>query len=98
MNKDTIYASLTKNQKTLLEQYINNVSNKKTLAELSTKGKNEISHRSIAVNKLINFLFNGNFTDVATNHKLIKTEVLKKLNLIQYFDFVAGSDTFDFNK
>ena len=30
----------------------------KTLAELSTKDKNEISHRSIAVNKLINFLFN----------------------------------------
>ena len=28
----------------------------KTLAELSTKDKNEISHRSIAVNKLINFL------------------------------------------
>ena len=27
------------------------------------------------------FLFNGNFTDVATNHKLVKTEVLKKLDL-----------------
>ena len=31
---------------------------KKTLAELSTKEKNEISHRSIAVKKLINFLSN----------------------------------------
>ena len=31
---------------------------KKTLAELSIKEKNEISHRSIAVNKLINFLSN----------------------------------------
>ena len=31
---------------------------------------------------MINFLFNGSFTDVATNHKLIKTEVLKKLNLV----------------
>jgi len=30
----------------------------KTLAELSTKEKNEISHRSIAVRKLINFLIN----------------------------------------
>ena len=30
----------------------------KTLAELSTKEKNEISHRSIAVTKLINFLTN----------------------------------------
>ena len=30
----------------------------KTLAELSTKEKNEISHRSIAVIKLINFLIN----------------------------------------
>jgi len=30
----------------------------KTLAELSIKDKNEISHRSIAVNKLINFLSN----------------------------------------
>ncbi len=32
--------------------------NSKTLAELSTKEKNKISHRSIAVNKLINFLSN----------------------------------------
>ena len=31
---------------------------KKTLAELSTKEKNEMSHRSIAVTKLINFLSN----------------------------------------
>ena len=31
---------------------------KKTLAELNTKEKNEISHRSIAVKKLINFLSN----------------------------------------
>ena len=30
----------------------------KTLAELTTKEKNEISHRSIAVTKLINFLIN----------------------------------------
>ena len=30
----------------------------KTLAELSIKEKNEISHRSIAVTKLINFLIN----------------------------------------
>ena len=30
----------------------------KTLAELSTKEKNEISHRSIAITKLINFLTN----------------------------------------
>ena len=31
---------------------------KKTLAQMSTKEKNKISHRSIAVTKLINFLFN----------------------------------------
>ena len=30
----------------------------KTLAELSTNEKNEVSHRSIAVTKLINFLTN----------------------------------------
>ena len=35
----------------------------------------------IYLTKLINFLFNGNFTDVATNHKLVKTEVLQKLDL-----------------
>ena len=34
------------------------IHNKKTLAELSTKEKNEISHRAIAVTKLINFLSN----------------------------------------
>ncbi len=31
--------------------------------------------------KLINFFYNGNFTDTATNHKLIKTNILKKMNL-----------------
>ena len=36
----------------------------------------------IILSKLINFLFKSSYTDVATNHKLIKTEVLKKLNLI----------------
>ena len=35
----------------------------------------------INLTKMINFLFTGSFTDVATNHKLIKTNVLKKLNL-----------------
>ncbi len=35
----------------------------------------------IILSKLINFLFKSSYTDVATNHKLIKTEVLKKLNL-----------------
>ena len=34
--------------------------------------------------KIINFLFNGSFTDTATNHKLIKTEVLKKLEIKSY--------------
>ena len=31
--------------------------------------------------KLINYFYNGKFTDTATNHKLIKTRILKKLNL-----------------
>ena len=35
----------------------------------------------INLTKIINFLFKGSFTDVATNHKLIKTNVLKGLNL-----------------
>ena len=30
---------------------------------------------------LINFLYNGNFTDTATNHKLIKSNVIKSLDL-----------------
>ena len=34
------------------------VNYKKTLAEIKTKEKNEISHRSIAITKLINFLTN----------------------------------------
>ena len=36
----------------------------------------------INLTKLTNFLFKGSFTDVATNHKLIKTEVLKNLKLV----------------
>ena len=35
----------------------------------------------VCLTKMINFLFNGSFTDVATNHKLIKTNILKKLDL-----------------
>ena len=35
----------------------------------------------VYLTNLINFMYNGSFTDVATNHKLIKTEILKKLNL-----------------
>jgi glycosyltransferase involved in cell wall biosynthesis len=35
----------------------------------------------ILLTKIINFLFNSSFTDTATNHKLIKTNILKKLNL-----------------
>ena len=36
----------------------------------------------IFLTKLINLLYRGSFTDVATNHKLIKKEVLNKLNLV----------------
>ena len=36
----------------------------------------------IIFSKMINILFKGSFTDVATNHKLIKREVLQKLNLV----------------
>ena len=36
----------------------------------------------IFLTKLINLLYRGSFTDVATNHKLIKREVLNKLNLV----------------
>ena len=35
----------------------------------------------ILLTKLINLLYRGTFTDAATNHKLIKSEVLKNLNL-----------------
>ena len=30
---------------------------------------------------MINFLYNTNFTDTATNHKLIKSSIFKKLKL-----------------
>lgn len=36
----------------------------------------------ISFTKMINFLYKGSFTDVATNHKLIKTKVLRELNLV----------------
>ena len=36
----------------------------------------------IILTKLINFLFKGSYTDVATNHKLIKADILKKMKLI----------------
>ena len=36
----------------------------------------------VFLTQLINLLYRGTFTDVATNHKLIKREILNKLNLI----------------
>ena len=35
----------------------------------------------IVFTKLINFFYNGNFTDTATNHKLIKSKILKNFKL-----------------
>jgi glycosyltransferase involved in cell wall biosynthesis len=35
----------------------------------------------IYLTKLINHLFKGSFTDAATNHKLIKTDILRKLKI-----------------
>jgi len=35
----------------------------------------------IYLTKLINYLFKGSFSDAATNHKLIKTDTLRKLNI-----------------
>ncbi|WP_440675414.1 glycosyltransferase family 2 protein [Candidatus Pelagibacter sp. HIMB1593] len=35
----------------------------------------------IYLTKLINYLFKGSFTDAATNHKLIKTNILRKLKI-----------------
>ena len=34
---------------------------------------------------MINIFYNTNFSDTATNHKLIKTEILRNLNLNQSF-------------
>ena len=59
-SEDKIYSQLSKfpntrymgsKEKLLPELY-------KTFAELSTKEKNRLSHRSIAVTKLVNFLVN----------------------------------------
>ena len=43
---------------------------------------NKNKFQIIFLTKLINLLYCGSFTDVATNHKLIKKEVLNKLNLV----------------
>ena len=50
------------------------------LVKLNNFQKNKF--QIIFLTKLINLLYRGSFTDVATNHKLIKREVLNKLNLV----------------
>ena len=50
------------------------------LVKLSKFQKNKF--QIIFLIKLINLLYPGSFTDVATNHKLIKRKVLNKLNLV----------------
>lgn len=68
---------------------INYLKKNKLDAVFGSRVKNNKDFFYYKINKLaviyltnfINFLFKGSFTDVATNHKLIKTNVLRKLNI-----------------
>ena len=35
---------------------------------------------------------------ICNKQEALSKDLIKKLNLSKYFDFIAGSDTFDFNK
>ena len=52
---------------------------------------------------LINFLdwaksINISLSICTNKQEALSKDLIKKLNLSKYFDFIAGSDTFDFNK
>jgi len=68
---------------------VNHLLNNKLDAVFGSRIKNDEVYFYYKINrvfvvfltKLINLMYRGTFTDVATNHKLIKREVLNKLNL-----------------
>ena len=85
------YKGLTKNQKTLLEQYINNVSNKKTLAEFVNKQatslhKALVSEKKKVTDKIVSIKLNEVIKHLKplTEIKSIKDKHI--LNMMRYYD------------
>ena len=70
---DAVFGSRIKNGKVHFHHGFNNYELLK---------RRTMKYYVILLTKLINLLYRGSFTDVATNHKLIKREVLNKLNLV----------------
>ena len=77
---------------------------KKKMTEefLDYYGKN-INKESKPKEGLINFLdwaksMNISLSICTNKQEALSKDLIKKLNLSKYFDFIAGSDTFDFNK
>ena len=70
---DAVFGSRIKNGKVHFHHGFNNYELLK---------RKTMKYYVILLTKLINLLYRGSFTDVATNHKLIKREVLNKLNLV----------------
>ena len=77
---------------------------KKKMTEefLDYYGKN-INKESKPKEGLINFLdwaksINISLSICTNKQEALSKDLIKKLNLSKYFDFIAGSDTFDFNK
>ena len=90
-------------QRSFKNQITDEIMKKKMVAEFLSFYSKNIDKKSKVIDGLVKFLKwakkNNISMAVCTNkQENLATDLLKKLSIYKYFEFVAGSDTFEFNK
>ena len=90
-------------QRSFKEEIKNKELKKKMTEEFLDYYSKNINKESKPKEGLINFLdwaksMNISLSICTNKQEALSKDLIKKLNLSKYFDFIAGSDTFDFNK
>ena len=90
-------------QRSFKNQITDEIMKKKMVAEFLSFYSKNIDKKSKVIDGLVKFLEwakkNNISMAVCTNkQENLATDLLKKLSIYKYFEFVAGSDTFEFNK
>ena len=90
-------------QRSFKEEIKNKELKKKMTEEFLDYYSKNINKESKPKEGLINFLdwaksINISLSICTNKQEALSKDLIKKLNLSKYFDFIAGSDTFDFNK
>ena len=90
-------------QRSFKNQITDEIMKKKMVAEFLSFYSKNIDKKSKVIDGLVKFLEwakkNNISMAVCTNkQENLATDLLKKLSIYKYFEYVAGSDTFEFNK